>query len=565
MYRVRLGMMGAALGGLFLAACSPETPEARGPVPAGDPSIEMEPDGIRAHMAFLADDLLEGREAGTRGEALAALYIRTQFEQIGLKPAGESGGYLQTFPVRTTRLVRGSVDFTVIGPRGDGRRFENGGDIAVFGDPLEADQEISGEVIFAGYGIDAPELEINDYENLDVKGKVVAVLGGPPAFLPPAEAAHYGSTWQQRRTAEAHGAMGVIILWTPALEERWQFDRFRNILGRTDFDWIGKDGTPHVIAPGIRLRAFVRASAAQALLAGTPHTLAELIDAAKTRSPEGFPLETQVSLARKSVHDDSLTATNVAGLLPGSDPRFSNEVVVVSAHYDHIGIGEPVDGDAIYNGAGDNALGTAIVIELARKLAAMKTIPRRSVLFLAVGAEEKGLIGSDYFAENPTVERGRLAANINIDGGLPFYDFRDVIGFGSEHSQVSGLLAEAAGELGISLAPDPFPGQGFFARSDQYSFIRRGIPGVFLFTGFTSMDGENVGREIWDRINIEHVHKPSDDLSLPFDYEVIAKFADVARRLVLRTAAASEAPKWYEDSAIGQIFAPDRPKARRPE
>lgn len=532
-------------------------------MPAGDSAIRTSAGGIKAHMAFLADDLLEGREAGTRGEALSALYIRTQFERIGLQPAGDAGDYIQRFAVRATGLESGSVDFRITGPRGE-TRFENGGDIAVFGDPLEVRQDLTGEAVFAGYGIVAPEIGINDYADLDVEGKIVAVLGGPPAFLAAAEAAHYGSTDQQRLTAEAHGAIGVIILWTPALEARWAFDRYKSLLdGRTDLNWIGRDGVPRVNAPGIRLRALIRGAATEALLEGAPRTPENLIEAAKTASPKGFPLKTRVRLARSSRHDDGLTAMNVAGLLSGSDPVLREQVIVVTAHYDHIGIGEPVDGDAIYNGAGDNALGTAILIELAQALTAAKIRPKRSVLFLAVGAEEKGLIGSDYFAAQPTLARERLIANFNIDGGLVYYDFSDVFGFGAEHSQLHERLVEAAGELGLGVAPDPFPEQGIFARSDQYSFAKRGIPSLFLYNGFTSMTGENVGREVWDRTIAEHLHKPSDDLSQPFDYDVAAKFADIARRLVLRVSASPEPPRWYEDSVIGQLFAPDRLKAPR--
>ncbi len=524
---------------------------------------DISPAAIKAHMTFLADDLLEGREAGTRGEALAALYISTQFEALGLLPSGDNSSFLQSFPVRQSQLDLDSVSFTVSGPEGQ-QRFNNGDDIVMFSSPIEASQHLEGELVFAGYGIIAPELAINDYAGLDVSDKFAVVLGGPPAFLPAAEAAHYGSTAQQRITAGRQGAKGLIVIYTPALQQRWAFDRFRNILGRTELDWLGPDGLPSVAAPNIKARVIVDGKAADALFAGTGKTVAALIDQAQTKSPKGFALESRISLTRRSLHNDALTASNVAALLPGSHPVLKDEVVVVTAHYDHLGIGEAVDGDTIYNGAGDNAMGTGAIMEIARAVAQTQPRPGRSILFLAVSAEEKGLIGSDYFAEFPTVSVNNIIANINIDGGLPFYDFSDIIGFGIEHSQLYERLQSAMTPLGISIATDPFPAQGIFTRSDQYSFARRGIPAVFLFTGFNSTDGSNPGLKHWHYMTTAHGHKPSDDLSRGWDYQIIAKFARAALALTIETASNQQRPLWYQDSHIGRLFAPDAAKATRP-
>jgi len=545
-------MRALALRFLILAAISTAV-TAREPVPSGDPRIRADPAALRGHMAFLADDLLEGREAGTRGDALAQLYIAGRFAAIGLRPAGDEGGYAQRFRVRATTLMPESVRFA-IGVDGTMRWFDNGGEVALFGDPLEADQRIEAPVVFAGYGIVAAERGIDDYRGLDVRGKVVAVLGGPPPFLPAAEAAHYGASDTQRLTAEAHGAVGLIILWTPALELRFPFDGLRPLLVRTDLNWLAPDGNPHVIAPGVRLRAFVRGTAAEALFAGAPLSFAAVLYQGRSRSPVGFSLPARVSLERRSRHEDRLTTANVAGLLPGADPDLRDEFVVVTAHFDHVGIGAPVEGDAIYNGALDNAAGTAMLIEVARQIAASPQPPRRSILFLAVGAEEKGLIGSDYFAAHPTVPREGIVANVNLDGAMPFYDFSDVIAFGAEHSQMGERLAAAAGQLGLAVAPDPFPEEGIFTRSDQYSFVRRGIPSLFLYMGFTAMDGHNAGRPLWDRLNATIVHQPGDDLSQPIDYAVAAKFADVFRRVVIETANGRR-PLWYEDSLFARFAA----------
>jgi Peptidase family M28 len=523
------------------------------PVPSGSPAIEADPARLKAHMALLADDLLEGREAGTRGDGLAQLYIRTRFEEIGLRPAGDGSSWLQRFRVRATTLVPGSVDLRI-----GGAPFANGESVAVFGDALDAEQSLEAPAVFAGYGIVAPERGIDDYRGLDVRGKVAVVLGGPPPFLPAAEAAHYGSAERQRLTAEALGAVGLVILWTPALEQRFPFDGLKPLLGRTDLNWLGPDGRPQVAAPNIRLRAFARGAAAEALLRGAPRRLPELLEEARRGSPRGFALTPRISLVRRSRHDDGLASANVAALLPGSDPNVRDEIVVLTAHYDHVGIGVPVAGDSIYNGALDNAVGAAMLIEVARTLAAAR--PRRPILFLAVGAEEKGLIGSDYFAAHPSIS-GRIVANINLDGAMPFYDFSDVIAFGAEQSQMGERLAAAAAQLGLSVAPDPFPEEGIFTRSDQYSFVKHGVPSLFLYMGFHDLEGRDVGRRLWDELGATIVHQPGDDLSQPIDYRVAAKLADVFRRVAVETANAPERPRWYRESPFGRLFAPNEPKA----
>jgi Zn-dependent M28 family amino/carboxypeptidase len=311
------------------------------------------------------------------------------------------------------------------------------------------------------------------------------------------------------------------------------------------------------------MHAYVRGAAAAALLAPSGRSLEALVSEGRSRSPRGADLGTRVSLSRRSKHDDRLSTANVAGLLRGSDPRLKDELVVVTAHYDHVGVGAPVRGDSIYNGTLDNAIGTAMLVEVARALASAGTRPRRSILFLAVGAEEKGLIGSDYFAANSTVPGARMVANINLDGAMPFYDFRDVIAFGAEQSQMGERLAAAARELGLAVAPDPFPEEGIFTRSDQYSFVKRGVPSLFLYMGFHDLRGRNVGQPLWDDLGARITHQPADDLSQPIDWAVAAKFADVFRRVTLATANTQERPLWYGSSVFGKMFAPTERKSNK--
>ncbi len=517
---------------------------------------------IKAHMAFLADDLMEGREAGTAGEARSALYIATQFAALGLKPAGENGGYVQKIPLRSAQLNLSDFAFSIATNEGS-RSFENGGDVAISASLASTDLSVAGEVVFAGHGITAPELGIDDYDGLDVSGKVVAVIGGPPSFLPSEEAAHFGSSNQKRLMAEARGAVGVIIIWTPALEKRYPFDLLKTLFKSWTMTWNDTAGTPNIEAPKITLRAFIRGDATEAIFRGTPMTAAEAIAKSEVGPVKGFVSKSSVKLSLQTKHDDTRQSRNVAALLPGSDPALSDEVIILTAHYDHVGICAPDKEDKICNGALDNAFGTALMLDVARLLAAQETSPARSILFLAVGAEEKGLLGSDYFAAFPTVPQNQIIANINLDGGFPFYDFSDVIAFGAEQSQMGEQLQSAISKIGLNLASDPFPEQGIFTRSDQYSFVKRGIPALFLYNGFTDMEGKNRGQAIWDSFLAEHYHEPSDDLSLPIDYNVSAKFSDVFRLLTVEVANAPSRPLWYEDSVFGKRFAPDEPKARR--
>ncbi len=529
----------------------------------GPPSDPASSAVIKAHMAFLADDLMEGREAGTVGEARSALYIATQFEALGLKPAGENGVYVQAVPLRSAQLNLSDFEFSV---QTDGQlqSFENGSDVAVSSSFASTDLSVAGEIVFAGHGITAPELGIDDYGGLDVSGKVVAVIGGPPSFLPSEEAAHFGSSSQKRLMAEAQGAIGVIIIWTPALEKRYPFDFLKTLFKSWNMTWSDTAGKPNIEAPKITLRAFVRGDATEAIFSGAPMTAAEAIAKSEVGPVKGFVSKSTVKLSLQTKHDDTRQSRNVAALLPGSDPALSDEIIVLTAHYDHVGICAPDKEDKICNGALDNAFGTALLLDVARALAAQETPPARSILFLAVGAEEKGLLGSDYFAAFPTVPRNQIIANINLDGGFPFYDFSDVIAFGAEQSQMGEQLQSAISKIGLTLAPDPFPEQGIFTRSDQYSFVKRGIPALFLYNGFTDMDGQNKGQAIWDSFLVEHYHEPSDDLSLPIDYNVSAKFSHVFRLLTLEVANAPSRPLWYDDSVFGKRFAPDEPKAQRP-
>jgi Zn-dependent M28 family amino/carboxypeptidase len=346
------------------------------------------------------------------------------------------------------------------------------------------------------------------------------------------------------------------------MENQFAFQRLKQIVNEVDVAWIAPDGTVNVPAPGIRASVLVHLDAAKYLFEGAPKTLQRVLQESKRASPKGFPLDVTFSLSRQSVHN-TVTSANVAALLPGSDPALANEVVLLTGHLDHVGTDLSLNGDKIHNGALDNSIGISMMLEVARALTAAPAKPKRSVLFLAVTAEEKGLIGSDYFAHFPTVPLNRIIANVNLDGALPFYDFTDVIAFGAEHSTLGEIVAGAVQSAGLIQAPDPFPEEGFFVRSDHYSFVKKGVPAMMLFMGMgKGADGKS-GSDAWAWFKREHLHRPSDDLKLPINYEVAARFASVYQLITQRVADSPEAPRWYAGDDFGERFAPGAPKATR--
>lgn len=528
---------------------------------AGAQEAAIRADSIRAHMEFLADDLLEGREAGTRGYDIAAAYVASQFRQIGLQPAG-TNGYFHPVPLRKSLLVPNSVTLRVEGVGGKSITFTDADHVAARPSDTEPSQSVEAACVFAGYGIVSPEHKRDDYAGLDVRGKFVLVLGGPPPGFPSEVAGHLGSADEQRARAAERGAAGVFIIYTPALEARWPFVRLAPVYRQPVIEW-SDPGIPKNPGKSLRVSAMVDPTAAEALFEGAPRKLADVVKEARTRAPKGFALKTRATFSRKSEHFPA-TSANVAALLPGSDPVLGREVLVFTSHLDHVGIGAPVNGDAIYNGALDNAAGIASMLEVARVLASGPQRLRRSVLFLAVTAEEKGLIGADYFATKPTLERERMVGVINLDGAMPFFDLVDVIGYGADSSTLGESLRRAADSLGISVSPDLEPEQAYFTRSDHYPFVQKGIPGIFLIAGNKPANGKDAA-EISRRWMAAHLHQPSDDLNQPFDYEGhMVQWAELFRRWTIEAANADAKPLWYAGDYFGERFAPGQPRKARP-
>ena len=511
-------------------------------------------------MEFLAHDLLEGREAGTRGYDLAAQYVASQFAQLGLEPAG-ADGFFQHVPLQQATLIPRSVSLVVSGPRGR-RTFTDADHVAAYPSDRDASQQITGSLVFAGHGIVSAEHERDDYAGLDVKGKYVVLLGGPPTGLSEEVAAHLGSVAEQTARAAERGAVGALIIYTPALESRFPFARLPSVTHEPTAQW--SDST--IAAPAgraLRMVAFTDSVATEALFEGAPRTYGAILADQSTGPIAGFPLVASATVSRRGTLLRSSSA-NVAGLLPGADPALAREIIVLSGHLDHVGIGRPKNGDSIYNGALDNASGIAGMLEIARVLAGPGQRPRRSILFLAVTAEEKGLIGSDYFARNPSVDPGRIVGVINYDGAAAFRDFSAVTGYGATSSTLGAALERAAASMNLRLAPDPAPETSIFTRSDHYSFVKQGTPALFVLPAGETEGGEATANNPDVEFAREHLHQPSDDLSLPYDYSVFAKFTELFRLLVVEAANAAEPPRWYAEDFFGKQFAPRAPKVPRP-
>ncbi|MEP7314853.1 MAG: M28 family metallopeptidase [Pseudomonadota bacterium] len=519
------------------------------------------PERMRAHVSFLADDLLEGRKTGTRGHEIAARYIAAQFESYGLKPGGSNGWYQRiTFQQTERGAKRGAL--TLSSAAGD-RTWAHGTDVLVGMNPNDLTLDVSAALVFVGYGIEDPRFKLDDYRGLDVKGKIAVALSGFPKGLPSEEGSHLAATKDE--VAQRHGAIGLISIHTLQTMQTFPWKRYLEVAEDPYIDWVAEDGKVHEDAPAIRARATLNTPAAEALFVGAPRNLEALRREADQvgKSPRGFPLKLRARIQSEAVAH-RLTSPNVIGILPGADPALANQYVVLSAHADHLGV-EPArpadkpDTDRINNGALDNGAGVATMLEVARAAAGAADRPRRSIIFVASTGEEEGLLGADYFARHPPVPIAQIVGNVDLDMPVLLYPFTDVVAFGADHSTFGPLVAAAVAPMGIKLAPDPMAAQGFFTRSDHYMFVRQGVPAVFFATGFA-----NGGEKAWASFLDDGYHRPNDDMQQKIDWDAGARFAEVNYRVTRAMADADEAPRWNKGDFFGDIFAPKAPRAPKP-
>lgn len=527
---------------------------------ASPPAPRFSADRLHAHVQFLADDLLEGRETGTRGHEIAARYVASQFAAFGLEPGGDDGTWFQRVTFQQTSLD-GRPALAIDGPAGSSS-WPHGAAVMIRANPREPHVDVSGPLVFVGYGIENARLGIDDYRGLDVKGKIVVALRGFPRGLPSEEGAHASATKLQ--AAQRHGALAVLQVETLQSMKSTPWQYRVDHADDPDYDWVDTDGQPFVDAPELKVRAVLDTPAAKAAFAGARRSL----DAVRKEAdrvggrPRGFALKSRARV-QVSSRATRVTSPNVVALVRGSDPALSTQVVALSAHLDHLGIapakpGDPPGKDRIFNGALDNASGVATLLEVARAMATAPDRPRRSVLFIATTGEEEGLLGADYYARHPTLRGLRIVGNVDLDMPLLLYPFTDVIAFGANHSTFGRLVAEALAPMGIALAPDPMPEQGLFTRSDHYMFVKQGVPAVFLITGYA-----NGGEKAWGAFMSGPYHHPDDDLSQPIDWASGARFVEANYRITRAMADADAPPLWLQGDFFGDTFAPDAARAPR--
>jgi Zn-dependent M28 family amino/carboxypeptidase len=519
----------------------------------GDPSgaksagAKIEENLLRAHVKFLADDLLEGRSPGGRGGLLAAKYIAAQLESLGLEPAAANRGYFQqvqmigTRPDAANKLViksrteasESKVEFTM------GEEFTAGTDIE------QNEISITGEVVFVGYGILSPENKWDDYKGLDVRGKVLMIMVNdpPPTAAEPGLFGGRGLTYYGRWTykyeeAARRGAAGVILIHTnesagygwSVVRNSWSGDRFGLL--------------PDSKTPTLKMKSWVTDEAARKIVQMSGQNLDQLRQSAATREFRPVVLNAKVETTLR-FQAQRMSSPNVVGIFRGNDPVLKNEYIVYSAHWDHLGMRQGQPGDNIYNGAVDNATGIAGILGIARAYTALGVKPRRSILFIATTAEEQGLLGAEYYIRNPLVPLAQTKANINLDSMNVLGQTTDMTPLGADRSTLGIIVEEVARENNLTISPDAHPEQGSFYRSDHFPFAKAGIPAINFGPGkkFVGHSDKWVEEQVQD-YRQNRYHQPSDEYSPNWNFIGMVQQARLAFWIGVRAANANEAPQW---------------------
>jgi len=507
-------------------------------------SRTIRPEELQAHIGFLASDLLEGRGPGTRGDALTQQYLAAQFQLLGLKPAGPNGSYLQPFALVGMTGHPETLTFTA--PKGSlALRFH---DDFIASSGVQAGESVlqDSELVFVGYGIQAPEYEWDDFKGMDMRGKTLLILNNDPEDDPKlfgGKARLWYGRWDYKYEQAAKvGAAGAIILHTtPSAGYPWQV---------VQTSWSGEQfELPAAGAqPRLQLKAWTTDEATRRVVQLSGRDLDTLRAMAQKR--DFRPVSMGVTVSTRFANQVRRRPTaNVLGLLPGSDPKLSKEVVLYTAHHDHLGMKEDAKPgeDAIYNGAVDNASGVAAMLAVARAFSALPKAPPRSILFAAVAAEEQGLLGSQYLAEHLPVHPGRVAANINIDGLNIHGRTRDVTVIGLGKSSLDRTLTTLAAGQGRLVRGDQLPDRGFFYRSDQFNFAKLGIPSAYFSSGMDFIGRPpGWGKERREKWEAEHYHQPSDELRPDWDYSGAVEDVRLFFLLGSHVARTRELPRWNE-------------------
>jgi Zn-dependent M28 family amino/carboxypeptidase len=492
-----------------------------------------------AHVQFLADDKLEGRNTGSAGFEKAAVYVAEQFKESGLKPAGEHG-YVQTVEFNVMQIDEGDSSIELVRD-GKATPVKLGDETFFELANSEMPQTVEAAAVFVGYGLSVPELKYDDFAGQDLKGKIAVYVKGGPKTMSTEIKAHYQSEDERMKSLRKAGAIGVAEIPNPkATEVPWSRTSASRLQAEMELSdkSVGEKND-------LQLALAINPVFADAFFAGSGHRFQEVLSALDADQPlPHFPLAVKVK-TKLSMKKWKVKSENLAGVLEGSDPALSKEYVVISAHLDHLGIGEPVNGDKIYNGAMDDASGIASLLEVARRMKESGAKPKRSILFLTVTGEEKGLLGSSYFVGHPTVKRKSIVADLNMDMYLPLFPLKYLEVQGLNESTLGEDIRAACAEAGVQVQADKQPDHNRFIRSDQYSFIRKGVPALAFKFGWVPGTPEEKKFNDWYK---ERYHGPADDLTQPVDLEGAGQFTAILEKLALRVANDPQRPAWKAES-----------------
>jgi Zn-dependent M28 family amino/carboxypeptidase len=491
------------------------------------------------YVKVLAADNMEGRETGSKGLQAAEAYVVEQLKQAGLQPAG-TNGYYQPVKFQSRQIVEQDSSLALIH---DGKTEPlTLGEDAFFSTRVDLAPSVEAGLVFVGWGLTIPEQNYDDLAALDLKGKVAVLVSGSPSSIPGALAAHHQSSAERWKAFHKAGAIGIVGIPNPAsMDIPWS----RMSLNRAHVSMTLADPKFND-TEGEKLSVIFNPAKAEQLFAGSGHSFQEIVDAAKGRKQlPRFPLAVSIKTTAK-LEKQAVESANVIAKLPGTDPELKNEYVVLSAHIDHIGIGEPINGDRIYNGAMDNASGSAVLLDVASSLKKSGERFKRSLLFVFVTGEEKGLLGSRYFTAYPTVDRKAMVGDINIDMFLPIVPLKLLTVWGLGESDLGDEARQVAEARGIQVQADPQPERNVFIRSDQYNFIRHGIPALMM--GVAPDPNSPEQKQLFRDWLTHRYHAPSDDLDQPVDLSSAAQYEEVIRALMINVADSSKRPQWKPES-----------------
>ena len=491
-----------------------KAPSIKLPGPAYVALETINPDHIRWHVRFLAHDLLEGRGTGQRGGDLAAEYIATQFAEYGLKPAGDHGTYMQKVPlVGITTLPE--TKFTLIPKRGEAMNLKALDEYVAYDQTQQAESEVDADIVFVGYGIEAPEYNWDDFKGTDVRGKVLMMLvsepqSDDPRFFKGKALTYYGRWTYKYEEAARKGAVGVLLVHqTQMASYPWEVVRNSN---------SGEKSALKAEEPALKVASWIHLDVANRLAAASGTSLEKLMSSAQSRDFHPVNLGARLK-ARMVSKVRNFESNNVLAVLPGSDHKAADEAVMYTAHYDHFGIRPDMPGDNIFNGADDNATGCGILLELARAFGTASVRPRRSILFAVVTAEEQGLLGSEYLGKHPPIPAGKISLDLNYDDVKPLGAPEEVQVAGAERTNFYPNVEATAKEFRLAIRPDARPEAGHFYRSDHFSLARVGIPSFSInegmkFKGHPESWGQDKEREYVEK----HYHQPSDEYHPEMDF-----------------------------------------------